>query len=142
LVGRSTDLWSASTALFSDESVVPEAFSHDSLSKAMSTGIIDAESYNVLRTVGQEKAHSYENLTDTLVLRSPFLSTKVQVPEISTLRNSEVLFGPQKDMYKNADLVLRERESRNLNKNTARHIIAMARIEQNLNDIGNKNKKR
>ena len=80
---------------------------------------------------------AYDSHSDVMVLRSPFLSTKIGVPDTENLRSAEVLFGVQKDMYKNADLVLNEREAtQNINKNAARHIIAQARIEQNLKKVG------
>ena len=154
-------LWAQSEVSFEGEVGIPIAFSYESLKRGLTDGSLDGESGNILKMVTKQPggADQYENMTEVaivcfskliliqfynehfkfyqvMLLRNPSLSTTVEIPNEALLRKSEVLFGPQKDMYKNADVVLQERDARSLNKNTARHIIAMARIEQNVGRIG------
>lgn len=118
----------------SDFSVAP-AFSEHSLFMAHQHGAIDGEGYRLLRQVAshQDKVIVYDRASSVLMLRNPALSISCEMPALADVRASEVNFGAQKGMYKNADKLLAERES--MSKNQMRHIISLARIEQNVRKV-------
>ena len=132
-----TDLWAQPQEVYRHHYAVPGAFSRDSLSIGFRNGTFDKESIGLLRRVSSQpdKVAAYEHLHDTMFLRSSKMSTNVEVPKISELRQAEVLFGAQKDMYKNADLVLRSRE-KPAQIAAARAVIAQSRIDQNCFQVG------
>jgi hypothetical protein len=101
------------------------------------SGLFDKESLSLLRRVSSQpdKVAAYEHVHDTLLLRSATLSTSIEIPKGSSFSQAEVLFGEQKGMYKNADLVLQGREKASAAA-TSLQMIAKARIEQNIAKIG------
>lgn len=117
--------------------VVAPAFSEESLARSMGEGLLDEESHALLRGVSLDKTkvHEYSNNKKGVVLlRSPALSTSIELPSLEGMRRAEVSFGPQKDYYKNAEKFLNERD--NLKKDKMRHAITLNRIEHNVKRLG------
>jgi WD40 repeat protein/Ca2+-binding EF-hand superfamily protein len=118
---------------------LPDAFSAVSLEASRNDGYLDDESHRYLRHLSKdlETCDQYERVADTIMLRNAKLSTSVVIPELNSMRQSEVNFGAQKDMYVNADALLVDREKIN-RKSLAlsRHTIAQSRIDLNLKKIG------
>ena len=133
-----TSLWAQPEQVFEKHYSVAAAFSNDSLGAGFRAGMFDKESLGVLRklAIHPDKVAAYDHLQDAVFLRSSKNSTTVNVPKEHDLRKAEVLFGSQKDMYKNADAVLRSKEKPS-QAEAVRSIVAMARIEQNLHHVGN-----
>jgi WD40 repeat protein len=138
--GGKNALWNLAT---SEESLkkgsgslrIAKAFSEESLVQSMMEGTIDEESFAILRSMPHSNVHQYMNSTKgTILLRNPTLSTSIELPSIDSMRRAEILFGPQKDYYRNADLVLNEKD--NLNKDKMRNAITLGRIEHNVKKIG------
>ena len=133
-------LWSIASDNLKDNpsvSALAPAFSADSLARSMSEGYLDEESHSLLRGVSldKNKVHQYSNSKKGVVLlRSPSLSTSIELPALESMRRSEVSFGPQKDYYKNAEKCLNERD--NIKKDKMRHAITLKRIESNVKRLG------
>ena len=133
-------LWSIASDNLKDNpsvSAIAPAFSEDSLALSMSEGFLDEESHSLLRGVSldRNKVHQYSNNKKGVVLlRSPSLSTSIELPALESMRRAEVSFGPQKDYYKNAEKFLNERD--NIKKDKMRHAITLARIENNVKRLG------
>jgi len=117
------------------ENVVPPAFSDLSLKSMLREGLIDVEAQRILRRVGKnaDNVSVYERSQPTLLIRSPSMSTSVTLPSLDNIRRTEIPFGVQKDMYKNAERVLNGKE--NVTKSQIRNSIAQARIELNVRKI-------
>ena len=117
--------------------VVPNAFSEESLARSNAEGTIDEESHTILRgfSVDKSKVSQY---TDTnkgvILLRSPSLSTSIELPHLENMRRAEVSFGNQKDYYKNAEMVLNDRD--NIKKDKMREAITLARSDVNVRKLG------
>lgn len=118
----------------SDFAVAP-AFSENSLFMSHQAGSIDGEGYRILRGVAShhDKVSVYDRSSEHILLRNPALSLTCKMPALNDVRASEVNFGAQKGMYKNADQLLGERES--MPRTQMRHIISLARIEQNVRRV-------
>jgi Ca2+-binding EF-hand superfamily protein len=116
---------------------VPPAFSEESLELSMVEGTIDEESYTLLKTFSASKSNVSQYMSSTkgtILLRNPTLSTSIELPVLQGMRRAEIAFGPQKDYYRNAELVLNDRD--NLNKEKMRNAITLGRIEHNVKKIG------
>eukprot|EP00605_Chrysophyceae_sp_TOSAG23-4_P000072 GSChrysophyteH1.ASY1.ANO1.74.1 assembled CDS len=116
---------------------VAKAFTEESLVQSMNEGIIDEESFGLLKSFSGNRSNvsQYMNSTKgTILLRNPTLSTSIELPAIEDMRRAEIAFGPQKDYYRNAELVLTDRD--NLNKDKMRNAITLGRIEHNVKKIG------
>jgi hypothetical protein len=137
-ISKFENLWSQPKDIFRTNYDTPTAFSAESMLSGFRNGEFDKESLGILRRVSSQpdKVSAYEHINDTLLLRSATMSTSIEIPKGSGFKQSEVLFGSQSNMYKNADLVLSSREKPSQAENS-RNIIALARIDQNLNKVNN-----
>jgi WD40 repeat protein/Ca2+-binding EF-hand superfamily protein len=129
------ELWSTPESFTGAKYSVPDAFSEASLSNARYNGLIDNEGVQILKSISKQpsKLALYNRSTSKILLRSPSLSSIVEVPKSGLLKRSEVSFGNQKDMYKHASKIL----SDSVGKNQAimRHKITMARIDSNCRNV-------
>lgn len=136
--GGKNALWNIAGEGSSKKKVrVPIAFSEDSLVQSMNEGVIDEESFTLLKTFSSSKnnIHSYLNSTKgTVLLRNASFSTSIQLPVLDDMRRAEISFGPQKDYYKNAEMVLNEND--NMKKDKMRNAITLGRIEHNVKKVG------
>jgi len=120
-----------------DKVRVAKAFSEESLEQSMAAGVIDEESFTLLKTfsASRNNVHQYMNSTKgTVLLRNATHSTTIELPALDDMRRAEISFGVQKDYYKNAELVLNERD--NLKKDKMRNAITLGRIEHNVKKVG------
>jgi len=115
--------------------VVAPAFSEASLKSLRRDNLIDVEGHKILRRLGasSDRVQVYDRSQPTLLIRNPALSTSVSLPSLESMRKTEISFGPQKDMYKNAEKLLNERD--NISKAQVRNAVAKARIELNVRKI-------
>ena len=131
-------MWTISHELQKSEKVrIAPAFSEESLVQSMGEGTLDEESFNILKKFSSSRSNvnQYMNSTKgTVLLRSATLSTGIELPAIDEMRRAEILFGPQKDYYHNAEQVLNERD--NLKKDKMRNAITLGRIEHNVKKVG------
>lgn len=139
LTASTQSLWTLSEDLLSNGpikafAVVPP-FSDLSLSLSMRQGYIDSEGFHMLRKVGSmtDKVAAYDRLEPAIVLRNPAMSVSFEMPKPDNVRRSEVEFGSQKDMYKNADMFLNSKN--NLSNTQMRNAIASSRIEHRLRKV-------
>ena len=113
-------------------------FSDSSISRGKYDGYIGCEEERVLKRIFRDKgrAEGYSRLEPQLMLKNPNLSTSVKFPDVE-ISQSEINFGSQRNMYKNANKVLSSRTglSSYQNKNV-KHSICRSRIECNVNRIG------
>lgn len=132
---KKQELWSTPESFTGAKYSVPLAFSDASLSNARYNGLIDNEGVEILRSISKQpnKLAMYNRSTSKILLRSPSLSSIVEVPKNGTLKRSEVCFGEQKDMYKHASKVLSDSLGRN--QTIMRHKITMARIDRNCRNV-------
>jgi len=132
-----TSLWSQPQEIFTHNFSTPTAFTTESMLSGFRSGLFDKEALTTLRRVASQpdKVSAYEHLSDTLLLRSYSMSTSVEIPKGGNFSQAEVLFGEQKGMYKNADLVIQSREKTS-QSGTVLGVIAKARVEQSAAKIG------
>lgn len=119
------------------ESLVPhcEPFSEHSISASHQQGLIDAEGHHILRKVNRdrERKEIFSRPIPQILLKDVPMSCSVEVPALGEVLSSEILFGDQKDMYKNANVLYSEKK---ISKYQAQHTISLSRIKQNLRRIG------
>ena len=139
-LGRS--LWSTADDLgISDPSrgqPVAAAFTEDSINKSMNEGLIDDEGHAILRRImkAPDKGAQYDQAAPIILLRNPSMSSTIRVPQLDSIKRSEINFGSQKDMYRNADKILGDKDNLS-SKYTIRHSVTLARIEQNVRRVKN-----
>lgn len=94
------------------------AFSDSSLLRSSTVIKITDEPLKILRQIASEseKRSVYDRCQSQLLLRSPARSVSVKIPPLSEVQKSEVTFGEQKSMYKNANklLLLKEKGSKTI----------------------------
>ena len=132
------ELWVQAEQTVHESDVAP-AFSEVSIATGMHDGLIDQESLQILQKVASErnKAEAFDRVAGTFLLRSPSLSTSIIVPDGTKLRQSEVSFGFQKDLYKNADKYLEDKSHTSARGIAlSRDVIANSRIDTNVRKIG------
>lgn len=113
--------------------MVSPAFSTTSLNDGAMQKVLDDESHMLLSrfsAMQAEKVEQYEASGSTIVLRRPELSTSIVLPDLSSMRRAEIAFGEQKDLYRNAEQVLNDRD--NLKKDKMRDAITRSRIDYNV----------
>lgn len=113
--------------------MVPPAFSASSLLGGSLDKSLDDESHQLLQrfsALQAEKVEQYEASGSTILLRRPELSTSITLPDLSSLRRAEIAFGEQKEMYRNAEKELNDRD--NLKKDKMRDAITRSRIDHNV----------
>jgi Ca2+-binding EF-hand superfamily protein len=119
------------------ESLVPhcEPFSEHSISSSHQQGLIDAEGHHILRKVNhdRERKEIFSRPIPQVLLKDVQMSCSVEVPTLGEVSSSEILFGDQKEMYKNANVLYSEKK---VPKHQAQHTISLSRIKQNLRRIG------
>lgn len=117
---------------------VPAAFTEDSINKSMNDGLIDDEGHAILRKImkAPDKGAQYDQAVPVILLRNPAMSATIRVPPIDSIKKSEINFGQQKDMYKNADKILGDKDGLST-KLIIRHSVTLARIDQNVRRIKN-----
>jgi Ca2+-binding EF-hand superfamily protein len=115
---------------------VPAAFTEDSINKSMNEGLIDDEGHAILRKImkAPDKGAQYDQAAPVILLRNPSLSSTIRVPQLDAVKRSEINFGVQKDMYKNADKILGDKDNLST-KYVMRHSVTLARIEQNVRRV-------
>jgi WD40 repeat protein/Ca2+-binding EF-hand superfamily protein len=117
------------------EQPVPPAFSDSSIAGMLREGLIDAEGHRILRKIAAntDRVEVYDRSQPILLIRNPSMSTTIKLPALESVRKTEISFGAQRDMYKNAEKVLNEKSK--VTKTTVRNAVAMSRIEQNVRRI-------
>jgi Ca2+-binding EF-hand superfamily protein len=119
------------------ESLVPhcEPFSEHSIASSHQQGLIDAEGHHILRKVNhdRERKEIFSRPIPQVLLKDVQMSCSVEVPALGEMLSSEILFGDQKEMYKNANVLYSEKK---LSMHQAQHTISLSRIKQNLRRIG------
>jgi WD40 repeat protein len=117
------------------EQPVPAAFSDQSIAGMLREGLIDAEGHRILRKIAgnTDRIEVYDRSQPILLIRNPAMSTSISLPALESVRKTEISFGAQKDMYKNAEKVLNEKSK--ISKTTVRNAVAMTRIDQNVRHI-------
>lgn len=120
-----------------EHDVIDPPFSDGSLRRMMREGAIDGEGMRILRKIGRddEAVNVYDRSQPTLLLRNATLSTSVTLPPLGGGQITEIKFGVQKDMYKNAKKELLEKDR--TSSAQQRFSIASARIEMNVNRVKN-----
>lgn len=115
---------------------IPAAFTEDSINKSMHEGLIDDEGHSILRKImkAPDKGAQYDQAAPIILLRNPSLSSTIKVPQLDGIKKSEINFGTQKNMYKNADKILGGNENLSA-KYIMRHSVTLARIDQNVRKI-------
>lgn len=131
--GSSMDKDTAKTPMPS-QTIAP-AFSEASIVAMHRENMIDNEGMRILRQVGAkvDRVQVYDRSQPTLLIRNTSMSTSVTLPPLEQVKKTEILFGAQKDLYKNAEKVLAEKHE--MNKQSIRGAVAIARIEQNVRRI-------
>jgi Ca2+-binding EF-hand superfamily protein len=131
--GSSLDKESAKTPMPS-QTIAP-AFSEASIVALHRENMIDNEGMRILRQVASkvDRVQVYDRSQPTLLVRNTAMSTSVTLPPLEHVKKTEILFGAQKDLYKNAEKVLAEKHD--MNKVSIRGAVAIARIEQNVRRI-------
>ncbi|MCL4419262.1 hypothetical protein M1146_04125, partial [Patescibacteria group bacterium] len=114
---------------------VAPAFSDTSIANLMREGLIDTEGHHILRTIAKnhDRVQVYDRSQPTLLIRNPMMSTSVQLPAIDSIKKTEIYFGPQKDMYKNAEKILNEKKE--ISKLAMRTAVSNGRIEQSVRKV-------
>jgi hypothetical protein len=81
--------------------VVPPAFSEASIASLLREGAIDVEGHRILRSINlkPDRVQVYDRSQPTLLMRSPSMSTNVQLPPLDNLSKTEIHFGSQKVSY-------------------------------------------
>jgi Ca2+-binding EF-hand superfamily protein len=119
------------------ENLVPhfDPFSEHSISSSHQQGLIDAEGHQILRRINfdRERKEIFSRSVPQVLLKDVPLSCNAEVPHLGELSSSELLFGDQKDMYKNANVLYSEKK---ISKHQAQHTISLSRIKQNVRRIG------
>lgn len=115
---------------------IAPAFSEASIVALHRENLIDNEGMRILRQVASkvDRVQVYDRSQPTLLVRNPSMSTSVTLPPLEQVKKTEILFGAQKDLYKNAEKVLAEKHDMS-NKYSIRGAVAIARIEQNLRRV-------
>ena len=116
--------------------ITPAAFSVDSLAQSHYDRMIDGEGHKILTALANTpgKTSSYEKLGPVLLLRNPSMSTNITVPRIDNINRSEIKFGVQSSMYRNADIVINQTDT--TPKKFIVHAVAMAKIEHHVKEVG------
>lgn len=111
------------------------AFSLFSLNQAKKDGYINTDEYKSLLALNRkpEKIAAYERSQPTILLRNAKLSTSFNMSRDESVEISEVQFGPQKNMYSNAALVLKEKTT--LNSSQMWNSVATSRINHSVKSI-------
>lgn len=102
-------------------------------------GYIDEEGHAILRRMqrDKDKLDVYRRAQPQLMLKNVGLCTSIEFPS-SDMSNSELSFGQQKLMYKNANIVIEEKiKLSDRAKQNARHALAKARIKNSASSVGN-----
>lgn len=136
--GRNSSASSPSRSPWSKiESLIPhhEPFSEHSISSSHQEGLIDAEGHQILRRVNcdPQRKEIFARSVPQILLKDIPMSCKVAVPKLGDVISSEILFGDQKEMYKNANVFHAEKR---VSQHRAQHTISLSRIKQNLRRAG------
>lgn len=117
------------------EQAVAPAFSDASIAMLERDNMIDLEGRKILRQVAAniDRVQVYDRSQPTLLIRNSAMSTTVTLPPIDTVRKTEIYFGAQKDMYKNAERVLDEKGD--MSRSTIRGAVALSRIDHNVRRV-------
>jgi hypothetical protein len=101
-------------------------------------GYIDEEGHAILRRMkkDKDKLDVYCRSQPQLLLKNIGLCTSIEFPS-SSMSNSELNFGKQQNMYKNANIVISEKQKMSDRaKQNARHALAKARIKASAGAVG------
>eukprot|EP01035_Chromulina_nebulosa_P018163 gene18163-23821_t len=130
----SNSLWMNLQESLQGKSSAPQAFSDASLIMGMNERVLDGEGFHILKSMNlsNDKLLAFDR-QPTVLLRNPGLSVSFEMPSIDEIHRSEVEFGSQKDMYKNAKDLLEK--SNKLSKSQMRSAIALRRVESSANKI-------
>ena len=118
-------------------SITSAPFSESSITVSHQEGLIDAEGHKILRRVNadKDKVDAYNRSVPTVEIRNVAMSTRVVMPPLGSQAESEVSFGTQKLMYKNANKCYADK--RKYSSAQARHVMSLSRIKTNVRRIGN-----
>jgi hypothetical protein len=113
----------------------PACFSDQSLSFSRNDGYINGEEFKILRGVADqpEKVGVYDRTEPVLFLRNPRLATSFEIPVLEQVDKSEISFGPQKGLYKNASKYIDDKDRQN--KGALLHSLSIARINRDVGKV-------
>jgi Ca2+-binding EF-hand superfamily protein len=120
-------LWQSPDAVVTTH--LTPAFSEASLKTGHHAGLLDMESLHALTTYSK-MYRSHTKSGSQLLLRNPQMAAAVKVPIAANVSVTELTFGNQKELYKNANKILHA--SNRKSQTLTRHLITMKRIEHDV----------
>lgn len=113
----------------------PAAFTESSLNQYRINGTLDAKELQSLKQVSlnSDLVAAYERQTEIVMLRDTKTACRFELPVIEEIKKSEINFGPQKHIYKNANKYI-EKYS-NISHKKVVHAVSLSRIQQNVRNV-------
>ena len=75
------------------------------------------------------KASAYDCAFPEIQLKKLSTCTSISLPSLETMQLAEAQFGEQKDMYKNANIIMSKKK--NFSRGQAQHAVFLARLKEN-----------